>query len=98
NFTKGSDGWDPLSALIADETTGLLSPKAELDVDLTVLGETLHVNGVQTPLQIQVYNLQGSLQARYFVSGNTVLSLSKGFWIIRATAGTQQKIMKVWIP
>lgn len=98
NFTKGSDGWDPLSALIADETTGLLSPKAELDVDLTVLGETLHVNGVQTPLQIQVYNLQGSLQARYFVSGNAVLSLSKGFWIIRATAGTQQKIMKVWIP
>jgi pectin methylesterase-like acyl-CoA thioesterase len=95
NFTKGSDGWDPIPALInADPGTGILTPQGT-DVNILYAGSTVYVTNVQSPSVVTVYNLNGILVKAHEINADFSFQLNQGFWIVRVLSQETQNAVKV---
>ncbi len=100
NFTKGTDDWDPIEALVAEypdaDTTDAILENI-LDARIYAAGETVYIRGLQESTNIQVYNTQGQLMKSFEASDDLQFSLPTGCWIVRAYDRARAKTVKVTI-
>jgi exo-poly-alpha-galacturonosidase len=88
NFTKGTDGWDPLPALIAkDPNTGIYTPEPRSSVHVWAQDNTIFVSNVKGNTTIRVFNPVGQLYKTVQTSADmSFLAPGQGIWLISVTA------------
>jgi pectin methylesterase-like acyl-CoA thioesterase len=96
NFTKGTDGWDPIPDLIAGEIgTGTLVQQAVSSIQIYSTGDKLVISNVKSNTRINIYGLDGILVQSHTLNVDTNLTLNKGIWIVKALAADGNKVVKV---
>ena len=88
NFTKGTDGWDPIPALITkDPSTGIRNPEPQSSVKVWANGNSIFVSNVKGKTNIRVYNLMGQLLNHVQTSSDmSFLAPGEGIWLVSVTA------------
>jgi hypothetical protein len=96
NFTKGSDGWDPIPALIAADTAlGTNKYDAVTSVNAVAYKNNILVSNVKSNTQVLVYGLNGSLIKSFETNADTNFNLNAGIWIIVLKNNEGQKSVKL---
>lgn len=96
NFTKGSDGWDPLPDLIAgDPSVGIKQSRSELPVKIYSNGSRIYISNLQTTAMVEIYSITGSLVKSFEARVDTDINFSHGFWIVNVVTEQGQKTAKV---
>ena len=98
NFTKGTDNWDPIPALIAKDTdlsTRILAPQNGSSVQIYTIENKLFVSNVKSNTRINIYGLDGVLIESQRTNVDINLTLNKGVWIVKAIASDGNKVIKV---
>jgi len=94
NFTKGSDNWNPLPALVVTKNDKSTIP---LSVEISTRNNRLYISGVKSPTTVQVFGLDGLLAKSVILSNDNSISLSNGIWIVKTSAENNQKTAKIFI-
>jgi len=97
NFTKGTDGWDPIPALIAADTdvaTGVTSPQSS-SIQVSAIGNKLLVSNVKSNTLIDIYGLDGVLLVTRQINADTSFAINKGLWIVKVNSSDGNKVVKV---
>ena len=96
NFTKGSDGWDPIPALIAaDPALGTHQYNAMTSVNATAYKNNVVVSNVKSNTKVLVYSINGSLVKSFETNADTNFNLNTGIWIVVLKANDGQKSVKL---
>lgn len=97
NFTKGTDGWDPFPALIANDPAASICTPDVNGGQWTVFadGNLLHVQGIEGSTRIAVYGTDGQLVQNLETGSNVSLPLQEGIWIVRISDSQGTRTMKV---
>ncbi len=96
NFTKGSDGWNPIPSLI----TGIKDAvNNEHHSALTLLqaGNIIKISGIDAATNISVYGINGVLNNTMVATTDAQFTLQPGFWIVKASNAKGQLVSKVLI-
>lgn len=98
NFTKGTDGWDPIPALIEQDPTDICQPAVK-ESALTIFsdGSTVSISGIQSEAIISIYSVKGCLSKTYITAENVNMQLASGLWIVKASNAEGVKAAKVSI-
>ncbi len=97
NFTKGSDGWNPIKVL-ADIETSISVPVAEDTlVRIFVEGSELYVEGFTSEAVVQVYAPSGMLAKSLKASSTVQMTLPQGLWIVKVMTSEGVSTAKVMI-
>ncbi|WP_281299229.1 pectinesterase family protein [Flavobacterium limnophilum] len=95
-FTKGSDNWDPIPALIAaDPALGTQQFNAVTAVNATAYKNNVVVSNVKSSTKVLVYGLNGALVKTLQVNADTSFNLNAGIWIVVLKDGEGQKSVKL---
>jgi len=97
NFTKGTDGWDPIPALIATDTdiaTGVIAPQSS-SIEVSSIGNKLLVSNVKSNTRIDIYGLDGILLVTRRINADTSFAINKGLWIVKVNSSEGNKVVKV---
>ena len=97
NFTKGSDNWDPIPALLTadpDASTAVKPEKTEA-LQLTVIDNQIVVRNITEQTQISIYAADGSHFASKTIQSDSSFRTGKGLWIVKAVYGENQSATKV---
>jgi len=100
NFTKGTDGWDPIPSLIAADpevSTGVVSPQSGSSVQVYANGNKLFVTNVTSNTRIDVYGLDGILADSRITNADTNFTIHTGVWIVKVNSADGSKVLKVLI-
>lgn len=96
NFTKGTDGWDPISSLIAaDSSLGTKNHQATSSVNVYANKNNVIVSNVKSSTNILVYALNGALVKSFETNEDTNFDLNSGVWIVVVKATDGQKTVKI---
>jgi len=96
NFTKGTDGWDPLSSLIiADISTRVVIPQSTSSVQIYTSEDKLFISNVKSNIRVEIYGLDGVMVQNCETGVDTNITLNKGVWIVKAMAFDGNKVIKV---
>lgn len=96
NFTKGTDGWDPLPALIAADVTGISIALPVSSVKVYAYGSRIYVSNVKSNTIINIYSITGALMQTLQTNSDTNFDFNKsGIWIVKVNAADGQKAVKV---
>lgn len=98
NFTKGSDNWDPIPALIEKDVETAIDNVQDNAFSLIQNGNMIEVSGIGSVTTISIYGANGLMNKHFSVSADTQFSLNRGFWIIRASNAEGQVVLKTLIP
>lgn len=93
NFTKGSDNWDPITLLIAEDDveTSVAHPSStDHKITITSKKNTVFIEGIEGESVVSIYGLEGLIAKRIRTCSNTSVSLTNGIWIVSVTS--QNKI------
>ncbi len=96
NFTKGTDGWDPIPALITTDPTTRLSNKP-VSISVNVFGKDnkIMVSNVNSDTSINIYSIDGSLLKSVNTKSDTNIVMNKGLWIVNIISAEGNKVVKV---
>lgn len=95
NFTKGTDGWDPLPALIAADITGTRETLPESSVHVYSYGKSVFLQQIPGKTQVEVIDLHGRRIRTFQTWSDMHFELGQGLWIIRINAPDGVKTAKV---
>ena len=95
NFTKGSDGWDPIPQLITTDPLGIKNYQAESSVNVYAYKDNIIVSNVKSNTKVFVYSINGSLVKSFDTNIDTNFNLNKGVWIVLAKDADGQKSVKL---
>ena len=96
NFTKGTDNWDPIPALIAaDSALGTNKYETATSVNAYAFKNQIIVSNVKSNTRILVYNINGSLVKTFETNSDTNFNLNGGVWIILVKDAEGQKSFKL---
>lgn len=97
NFTKGTDGWDPIPALIEKEPTSMDDNILNNGDNWNVFveGNEVFVNGISAETCISVYGMDGTLVKSIRVNEDAGLKLGNGLWIVRLSSADNCRSVKV---
>ncbi len=95
NFTKGTDGWDPLPALIAADVTSVRQRLPETAVKVHAFADKVYISRVTARTNVRVYSINGTMTKAFDVYGDTDFPLAPGFWFIQVQAADGIKTVKV---
>jgi exo-poly-alpha-galacturonosidase len=95
NFTKGSDGWDPIPQLITDDTLGIKNYQAESSVNVFAFKDNVVVSNIKSNTTVSVYSINGALVKSFKTDVDTNFNLNKGIWIVLVKAADGQKSVKL---
>jgi len=96
NFTKGTDGWDPLTALIAN--SGLVKLPTllnEISVSVYALNGRIYVSNVNGDTKVGVYNLSGNMIKSFRTQNDSNFEMKDGLWIVRVQSKDGNESVKV---
>ena len=87
NFTKGTDGWDPLPALIARDISAVYDIQPKSSVRVWSQGNTIFVSNVKGKTTIRVLNLIGQQYNTVQTSSDiSFASPGEGIWVVSVIA------------
>jgi len=95
NFTKGSDGWDPIPQLITDDTLGIKNYQANSSVNVYAYKNNVVVSNVKSKTKVFVYSLTGSLVNSFETKSDTNFNLNEGFYIVLVKDADGQNSIKL---
>lgn len=96
NFTKGSDNWDPIPQLIAnDPALGIRNYQALSSVNVYAYKNNIVVSNVKSNTKVAVYSINGSLVKSFETNTDTNFNLSTGIWIVSVKDEVGQKSVKL---
>jgi len=97
NFTKGTDGWDPLQMLKSkDGLTGVDTRKIS-PVQIYAFNNRLCVTNIKSNTQIYVYSVDGSMSLSREIKSDESFELKNGLWIVKANSAEGNKVVKVLV-
>jgi Pectin methylesterase len=98
NFTKGTDGWDPIPGLVgADVSAGVQDLQPVSTVQIYAAGSKLFVTNVKSSTRIDIYGLDGMLMVTKKTDADMNLALNKGAWIVKVTDADGNKVAKILV-
>ncbi|MCB0527705.1 MAG: hypothetical protein KDC65_04450 [Saprospiraceae bacterium] len=96
NFTKGSDGWDPLPGLISADQVGASVPAPVSAVNVHAYGHRIYISNVTSDTKVEVYDVYGKLVRSLSTTASIAFDMEKaGAWFIHVRAADGQKTAKV---
>lgn len=95
NFTKGSDGWNPIPQLITNDTLGVKNYQANSSVNVFAFKDTIVVSNVKSNTNVSVYSMNGSLIKSFKTDVDTNFNLNKGIYIVLVKDKEGQKAVKL---
>ena len=99
NFTKGTDNWDPIPALVAADTdfaTGVIVPQSS-SIQVYANGNRIFVSNVKSNTRINIYSLDGSLFQSRDINSDTNFTVNKGLWIVKSISDLGDNVTKVLV-
>lgn len=99
NFTKGSDGWDPLPEIIAADTvtTSVYITSPVSPVNIHSYDHRIYITNVKSNTRVDVYNITGTLVKSLMINYDTDFSFKNGLWIVKVRSSEGEKAVKVSI-
>lgn len=95
NFTKGSDGWNPLPSLILSDTeTGVNNNTNVSGLKISQNSDVIIFSNVSANTIINIYSTDGRLYKKLNINADSQEKLSKGLWIIQALSGLDKTTVK----
>ena len=96
NFTKGSDGWDPIPSLRAADTS-LATKKydAVTSVNAVAYKNNISVSNVKSNTKVLVYSINGSLVKSFNTNTDVNFNANAGIWIVVLKDADGQKAVKL---
>jgi exo-poly-alpha-galacturonosidase len=95
-FTKGSDGWDPIPALIAaDPSLKTKNYVAVTSVNAVAYKNNIVVSNVKSNTKVLVYSINGSLIKSFETITDTNFNINAGIWIVVLKNNEGQKSVKL---
>lgn len=96
NFTKGNDGWDPLPALIAnDSEVGLKQAVSSSGIHIFTQANRIFITNIKSKTKIDVYSLNGILVKSFETSEDTSFDMKAGLWIVRGSSKEGTGVAKI---
>ena len=96
NFTRGTDGWDPLPELIAGDTNNYIPEKLkETEVKVYSNRDHIYISNVHSSINIHVYNVNGSLVRSLETKGDINFPVDKGLWLVSIRKADSQRTTKI---
>ncbi len=96
NFTKGSDNWDPIPALISSDLgDGVFRSPSTTAIKIYAVGDKVVLSNVSSMAKVRLYNIKGSLINSFNADTDTIIQPGKGIWIVRVMAADGGKTAKV---
>ncbi|MFI1744279.1 pectinesterase family protein [Thalassobellus sediminis] len=93
NFTKGSDNWDPIAALISLGIDDVFASGSS--VKIAGYNNRIYVSNVKSNTNINIYSLNGALVKSLKTDTDTDFSFKNGLWIVTIKDADGQKVLKV---
>ena len=97
NFTKGSDGWDPIPALLSNGSSTGFKTEKQSNVKLHSADNVLFVSNVNADTRIDIYGVNGKLFVSNKISEDANFQLNRGLWIVKASSAEGLKTAKILI-
>ncbi|TRX22145.1 hypothetical protein [Flavobacterium franklandianum] len=96
NFTKGTDNWDPIPQLKANDTSlKIKNHQANSSVNVYAYKNNIVVSNVKSNTKVFVYGLNGSLVKSFETNSDANFNLNAGIWIVVVKATDGQKTVKL---
>jgi len=96
NFTKGTDNWDPISLLVANDTSlAAKSFDAKATSNIYAFKNSVFVNNVKSNTTISVYGLNGMLAKSLETNSDTNFYMPAGVWIVAIKDNQGQSTFKI---
>ncbi|MBN2165020.1 MAG: hypothetical protein JW717_01950 [Marinilabiliaceae bacterium] len=95
NFTKGSDNWDPIPALIANDPTGIYESVNNSSANISAVNGRIYITNVKSVTTVNIFSINGSLIASYKTNGNSNYPIEKGVWIVNVINSEGSNAIKV---
>ncbi|MEO7976029.1 hypothetical protein [Flavobacterium sp.] len=95
NFTKGSDGWDPLPQLIANESLGVKDNTPTSAVKVIGYKNRIAISNVKSETAVAIYTITGSKVKTFKTTQDVDFEFQNGVWIVLIKAEDGQKAVKV---
>jgi hypothetical protein len=96
NFTKGTDNWDPIPALItADTALGINKYNPVTSVNVYANKNNIAIANVKSNTKILVYGMNGALVKSFETDTDTNFDLKAGIWIVVVKEANVQKSFKL---
>lgn len=92
NFTKGNDGWDPISELTLSVDDVIEAPIA---VKVLAYNDRIFVSNVKSNIKIDIYSISGALLKSLKTNSDIDFSFKRGLFIVNITDSNTQKAIKL---
>lgn len=96
NFTKGTDGWDPLPGLIEQDLVSVRNVTPTSAVQVRAYSDRVYVSNVASSALVEVFSLNGTLHKSLVINGDKDFTLPNGLWVVYVTAADGRKTTKVF--
>ncbi|MBN1927442.1 MAG: hypothetical protein JW798_16535 [Prolixibacteraceae bacterium] len=96
NFTRGTDGWDPIPALMdGDVETALFEHESSSLIHIYAVDHRIFVSNIHDDTRINVYSISGILQKSLEADSDINFGMTKGLWIVEVISATNRQSVKV---
>jgi pectin methylesterase-like acyl-CoA thioesterase len=95
NFTKGSDGWDPLPQLISNENLGVKDNTPTSAVNVIGYKNRIAISNVKSETAVAIYTITGSKVKTFKTAQDIDFEFQTGAWIVVIKAEDGQKVVKI---
>jgi len=95
NFTKGSDGWDPIPQLINSDPLGIKQYQANSSVNVYAYKNNIVVSNVKSITEVKMYSITGALVKSFKTVTDTNFNFNAGVWIVVVKDADGQKSVKL---
>jgi exo-poly-alpha-galacturonosidase len=83
NFTKGTDNWDPLTQLIANEALITNQQHVLMTTNAIAYKNTIAITNVKTNTEITIFDIKGVLVKKLNINSDTNFTMPSGLWILK---------------
>lgn len=83
NFTKGSDNWDPISQLIANEALASNQFQPESTINAIAYINTIAITNVKSVSEISIFDFKGVLVKKLNINSDFKITMPPGLWIVK---------------
>ncbi|MGO4772327.1 pectinesterase family protein [Flavobacterium sp. W22_SRS_FK3] len=95
NFTKGSDGWDPLPQLISNDNLGVKYNTPTSAVNVVAYKNRIAISNVKSETAVAIYTITGAKVKTFKTAQDVDFEFQNGIWIVFVKAEDGLKSVKV---